>query len=192
MNSPHVMLDLETMGVQSDAAIAAIGAVAFQPDDAPGTAPAGEFYRVVDLDSSIRAGGSVSATTIAWWLGQSAEAQAIFRGSTPKVSIRTGLRDLRTWLTHRDLFTGEPVVWANGAAFDIPILESALRREGLRLPTSFRNIRDCRTLFRLVDQDIPKPDGVVAHNALDDARVQAYRVQWVYRALGLAAAVVAP
>ena len=67
------MLDLETMGNGPNAAITAIGAVKFDPDK-------GEivetFYFKVNLESSVKQGGVIDASTVIWWLGQNEEARA--------------------------------------------------------------------------------------------------------------------
>jgi exodeoxyribonuclease VIII len=60
----NIMLDLETMGIQSDAAIVAIGAVRFDLE----TGKVGEsWYSPVDLDSSLHLGLTVTESTVQWW-----------------------------------------------------------------------------------------------------------------------------
>ena len=76
MNTPtytEVMLDLETMGNGPDAAIVAIGAVAFDIETAT-ISPRG-FYVRVDLESAIGSGGVMDPSTVIWWLQQSDEAR---------------------------------------------------------------------------------------------------------------------
>lgn len=70
---PEVMLDLETMGNGPDAAIVAIGAVAFSLERAE-ISPS-VFYRLVTLESAVRQGGSIEPSTVIWWLQQSDEAR---------------------------------------------------------------------------------------------------------------------
>lgn len=67
----HIMLDLETMGNGSQAAIIAIGAVAF---DLSGIKD--RFYTQVSLESSVRAGLIADPSTIMWWMQKSDEARA--------------------------------------------------------------------------------------------------------------------
>ena len=69
----NVMLDLETMGLGPNAAIIAIGAVMFDPE----TMQLGsEFYRIINLESAVAAGGIMDAGTVMWWLEQGAAARA--------------------------------------------------------------------------------------------------------------------
>ena len=63
-----IMLDLETMGTGTQAAIVAIGAVEF---DLEKGILGEEFYRTVDLSSSISCGGIIDADTVLWWMQQS-------------------------------------------------------------------------------------------------------------------------
>jgi len=72
MEYTDVMLDLETMGKKSNAAIVSIGAVEFDIE----TGKTGrEFYKVVDLQSCLDLGLKVEASTIYWWLMQSEAAR---------------------------------------------------------------------------------------------------------------------
>ena len=159
-----VMLDLETMGNGPTAAIIAIGAVEF---DLQAKTLGREFYEVVDLDSAMKAGGTVDASTILWWMQQSDAARAAFK--RPGIDIDLALR----------LFAGfalecgaSVAVWGNGAAFDNVVLRSAYQRLDLTPPWSFRNDRCFRTVKAMCPQIDWAYQGT-AHNALDDAKSQA-------------------
>ncbi len=156
-----VMLDLETMGNSPTAAIIAIGAVQFDP--AAGEL-GGEFYAVVDLQSSVAAGLRMEPATVLWWLAQSDEARAAV--TQPGRPLADVLRDFASWLP------AGARVWGNGASFDNVVLASAYKAVGMRVPWNFRADRCYRTLCAL------KPDRAyarsgTAHNALDDAWSQA-------------------
>lgn len=162
-----VMLDLETMGNGPQAAIVAIGAVEFDP---AAQEIGRSFYRVVDLASSVRAGGVMDAGTVMWWLGQSDEARRALL-ATDTVTLNEALREFYDWAgvcAHwKDLR-----VWGNGAAFDNVILASAYRACGLQLPWQFWNDRCYRTL-KALHPGVTVPREGVHHNALDDATHQA-------------------
>src|SRR4051794_11270840 len=68
----EVMVDLETMGLDPDAAIVAIGATKFTL----GEEPVSTFYANVDLGDCLSLGLTVSASTIMWWLQQEHAARA--------------------------------------------------------------------------------------------------------------------
>lgn len=170
----HVMIDLETMGTTPGSAIAAIGAVFFNPI---GTLPPldqmahdAKFYRSVDLGSCQRAGLTLDAATVQWWLQRPKDiVEAILHAPT---HVSVALLAFRSFLMAGGQ-TADIVVWGHGAAFDPPLLEAAFRAADLPLPWEYRNIRDTRTLFDLaggvkVDND---------HHALRDAWNQARAVQ---------------
>jgi exodeoxyribonuclease VIII len=155
------MVDLETMGKRGNAAIVSIGAVRFS-----GGGLAEEFYKVVDLESSVVAGMDIDVCTVQWWLSQGPEAQKIFSSSTPKASLKEALVDFK-------IFIGKGAeVWGNGADFDNVILKSAYDAVELPLPWQYWNNRCYRTMKGLYKQVSLKRTGT-HHNALDDAKTQA-------------------
>jgi len=77
------------------------------------------------------------------------------------------------------------VLWAQGPAFDIVILEDLYRQLKLPIPWNFWQIRDSRTLFSLLPKDPRKDIIQEAHNALADCYYQAISVQKAYKHLGV-------
>lgn len=157
-----VMVDLETLGNGPNAAIIAIGAVKF--DAATGLGE--EFYKIVDLESSVQSGGVIDAATVLWWMGQSdAARQALLRPGEPLATVLLAFSD---WLG-----SDRCKIWGNGASFDNVIVASAYRRLYLPMPWKFWNDRCYRTV-KAMNPHIPFV-GVqgTAHNALDDAKSQA-------------------
>ena len=160
-----IMLDLETMGNGPDAAIIAIGAVEFDLDTCEIGLP---FYRKVQLDSSVAAGGVIDASTVQWWLGQSDEARKEFLSNDGAVSLENALVDFSGWCQ----MNGVEHVWGNGASFDNVILGSAYRRLGMKQPWPYWGDRCYRTI-KAFFPDIKLERIGVHHNALDDALSQA-------------------
>ena len=161
-----VMLDLETMGTSSNAAIVAIGAVAFDID--AGTV-GDRFYRVVDLGTSVAMGGEIDADTVLWWMQQSDEARAMFTRDSVPLSV--ALAEFEVWMSERGEMTGARV-WGNGAAFDNVILSSAYRRSAIKQPWPHWNDRCYRTIKALYP-DVKLERVGTHHNAVDDAESQA-------------------
>ena len=176
-----VMLDLETMGSGPDAAITAIGAVVFDP--MAGTLGA-EFYQVVNLESAVRSGGVMDASTVLWWMRQNDAARREFErfGAT----IESTLSSFRLWLL--DEAGKDARVWGNGAGFDNVILAGAYRRAGLQAPWSYKNDRCYRTVVAL-QPGLKRMEGGTRHNALEDAKGQAMHLMTCLRALGGASCV---
>lgn len=167
----HVMLDLETMGNSSTAAIVAIGAVVFNEEGFP--TPAREFYATVDLESSVREGMSVDASTVYWWLQQSEEARKALL-APDKYSLPSALGAFARFIRECPEYTKdrEVCVWGNGATFDNVILSNAYKLCEMQRPWSYQGDRCYRTVRNLAPRITVESVGV-AHNALDDAKYQA-------------------
>lgn len=177
MTPINVMLDLETMGVGPHAAIISIGAVVFDRkanDSGMNFYVLGQrFYTVVDLASSIEAGGVVDASTILWWMKQSDAARKQF--DLPGKPLREALDEFDAWLNDVAASFPSPqnlYIWGNGAGFDNVILESAYRAIGKKIPWKHYNNRCYRTI-KALNPDIPIQRQGTYHNAVDDAVSQA-------------------
>lgn len=174
-----VMLDLETLSTAPDAAILSIGAWPFRLDtQAVSIEP---FYRNV----RIGAGGRSDDGAVRWWLQQSAGALGRLMDPAPE-HLDDVLDDLWDWLM-RLAPEKRFRLWSHGAAFDVPILESAWRRARYDDPPwRYNAVRDTRTLFHVagLDWDAAWEElGGVTHDALDDARKAATLVKRAWWAL---------
>lgn len=171
-NGTNIMLDLETMGTKSNAAIVSIGAVIFNTN-----CIYNEFYRTVDLASSMSHGLTVDAGAIYFWLRQDSKAREVL--TQGQSSLNNALRDFNDWL---ELNASEKIfVWGNGSDFDNVIISNAYAVTNIRQPWGFRNNRCYRT-FRSTFADLLTPDDEVGyinkcnHNALEDAKYQALQL----------------
>ncbi len=177
----HVMLDLETMGNGSNAAIVSIGAVVFNPSNGQLGA---EFEEVINLNSAAYY-SDIDAPTVTWWLSQGDEARAIFLKETPKSSLKDALLEFNQWLA--DLGESKDIcLWGNGAGFDNVILMNSFKATRIRPNFIHWNDLDVRTIVRM-GRDIlginPKETLVregVHHSALDDAKFQAQYVSVIW------------
>jgi exodeoxyribonuclease VIII len=168
---PEVMLDLETMGTGPDAAIVAIGAVAFDIDTA--LISPRSFYVRVNLRYAVGAGGVMDAETVIWWLQQSAEArQEITREDLEQRPLVNALLNFRNWLK-AEANGADSRVWGNGAALDNVILRRAYQRLPMDAPWSHWNDRCYRTIKGLYGSDIKIERRGTHHHALADAEAQA-------------------
>lgn len=165
----EIMLDLETMGNNPRAAIIAIGAVSF---DISEQRVKGEFYAPVALQSSVDAGLVMDPSTVLWWMQQSDEARAEFKGVD--TSLDAALLAFGTWVADARSFYNQNDIpmWGNGAAFDNVILRSAYNACQMTPPWKYRDDRCYRTV-RALHPDVEFGDHGTAHNAKDDAMAQA-------------------
>lgn len=164
----HIMLDLETMGNGSNAAIIAIGAVRFNE-----TALGEKYYQVVDLESSVNAGGKIDPSTVMWWMKQSDQARSAL--ARPDNDLFVALMEFSVWLRQCDA-NGDCRIWGNGSDFDNVILSNAYRCVKLETPWKFYNNRCYRTIKSLYPGVQMQRSGT-HHNAVDDAISQARHLQ---------------
>ncbi len=178
----HLMIDLETMGTNTNAPIVVIGAVFFDPQ----TGEIGPvFYIVISLTDAMNTGGVPDGGTIEWWLKQSSEARAAIL--TDHVKLKDALSQFREFINE---YSDEKFVqvWGNGATFDNAILRTSYERLDIPCPWRYHNDRDVRTIVELgktIDFDARTviPFEGVRHNALDDARHQAKYVSAIWQKL---------
>ncbi|HEX5933759.1 MAG TPA: 3'-5' exonuclease [Pseudorhizobium sp.] len=167
-----LMIDIETLGSRPGSVILTIGAVSF---DAETGQMGEEFYAAIDPATAAEVGLTTDIATMIWWMKQSDEArQAAFSGLTP---IGTALAELGDYVRRADASR----VWAKPPSFDLILLEAAFRACGIDVPWHFRTHRDCRTIFDLTGT--LQPNFGTAHNALDDAKGQAFGVIAAYSKL---------
>ena len=161
-----IMLDLETMGSDPNAALCAIGAVSF---DIASRQIINHFYMPILLEDSVRCGGVIDPETVIWWLKQSDAARAEISDDGYIEPLALGeFTDFIASVGQRN----QVRIWGNGSDFDNVILASAYRRNGLSLPWDFRNNRCYRTVKNLHPAVALKFVGD-RHNALHDAENQA-------------------
>jgi 3' exoribonuclease, RNase T-like len=173
----HAMIDLETLGTKNDTTILSLGAVKFDPfsdsDPAPG------IYFKLDVEQQNELGRSIDQDTIDWWQKQDPVVREEAFSDDNREKLETVLAELNRFLV------GVDSIWAQGAVFDIGILEHLYQQLKTPVPWHFWQIRDSRTLFKLLPEN-PRPNKFdQAHNALVDAYYQAKGVQRAYELLGV-------
>lgn len=185
----NVMVDIESLSLRPDAAVASIGLAAF--DTISGVTATEEIK--IDIP---QIDGHVSPETFAWWCRQSDAARAATFGQeddTDRSSPYVAAMAFHDFI-ERNGGTGKDgaLVWANSPSFDLVVLKEWWRRGGNTkpFPVHYRSERDCRTLFDLGKRyGIDTNDcwaGGTDHSAVDDACMQARAVIVILRALSKA------
>lgn len=160
MKMLNVMLDLETMSTESNAAICSIGAVKFSLDEGI----VDEFYCTVDAADCKKHGLDISTDTVRWWSKQPKEVLEQLRKNN--VPLQDALTTFSKWYGTKSLPT-----WGCGAGFDNVIIENAYKAVGMKRPWTPWDDRCYRTMKEVIQ--IPqKPREGTYHNALDDAKHQ--------------------
>lgn len=171
----HIMLDLETLSSQSNAAVISIGAVAFDFNHVVPNAAEG-FHAVLDTEDQVRNHGRhISRDTMLWWGSQSEEARVIFKQHG--LHVGAALSSFAAWV-ERQLPSGGKVegMWGNGATFDNVILSNLYEAYGFKRPWPYYADRCYRTIKNItggIDVINDTEFVGVEHNALHDAVYQA-------------------
>lgn len=174
----EVMLDIETMSVESNAAVVTIGAVKFDPHGPigvlgdPDNPEYTHFHQAVELRSLSEAEFHIDGATIAWWLNQD---------TMPREALLKEPVDIASALSRFYLWYGDVSVptWGNGSGFDNVILRNAYQRLGGVCPFKFHHDRCFRTIKSLFP-DVSYLPSVVAHHAMYDAEAQAVHLQKLF------------
>ncbi|MGK8439047.1 3'-5' exonuclease [Ectopseudomonas hydrolytica] len=164
INQDHFVVDLETLGNGPRAAIVAIG-IAFV---AQGRIAETTYIRV-NAESAAASGGEIDASTVTWWLQQSAQARAEIAGSQGGVTLQAALVHVEEFMHLCLPNTSRRHVWGNGSSFDNVILREAFKANGKDAPWPFWNDRDLRTITALYPEAKDLPFEGTKHHALHDA-----------------------
>ena len=199
MELKHVMLDIETLGTGTNAAIASIGALTFDPTlgQVMDVRDTRSFHLLIDLEKS-KQPGIIDPSTVKWWMQQSDDARKALFGQPADQyqSLGVALDQFKVWCEQR----GATQLWTNGPMFDERIMREAFARNmNPNFPFSYRASRCFRTIAQMVEDkghDLKKlhnsmkaefgERGIVRHRAVDDCFTQAYAVCRFYQLLGLA------
>ena len=161
--SKHAMIDIETLGVKSDAVVLSVGAVKFTEFSL-----GEQFYIELNLDEEISTDATMSAETLVWWLERRKKFEVSMLNTTgdeQELPNRQKLQQLLDFVDDCEYF------WSKGTNFDFPILENCLSRYALEPTWKYYKLRDFRTLQALYKSDRIVP--LNTHSALSDAINQA-------------------
>ena len=157
----ELMIDLETLGTDNDAAVIAIGAVKWNRQ----TLEVGDtFYSTIRVTDAEKY-GTKTQSTMDWWMKQDDNARAhAFTGVQSSMDIARNFAQ----------FAAGCRPWGNGSVFDVIISDSLFHAHGIKSPWKFWDISDLRTLVLLAEdltdfrkKDIPFVG--LPHHALHDA-----------------------
>lgn len=173
-----VMVDIETLGTQPGCVILSIGARTFNPHVISDEGE--EFYQnICPVNARDQWGFSVDPKTVDWWKKQSEEAKKALQHD--RIGILNAFEMFSKWFSD----VGGQKIWCQGANFDAPLIEEAMKRLRVRIPWKFYNVRDTRTVYDICHFDpySIRRDGVY-HNALDDCKHQIHCVQTALKKSG--------
>lgn len=172
----HLMIDLETLGKTPDSVILSIGAVAFEMDGSTG--PEIELFPLVDQQLTNR---KIEWDTIVWWMKQEEKARTSITDAVREDSLHNCLLTLDTFC--KEHLDEKFKVWANGAAFDIAMLNHSFDQYKMPTPWSYKNQMDTRTMVYMSKISTRKYDSVgVKHSAIADCK---WQISWLIDAYNI-------
>ena len=145
----HFMIDIETYDTSPSAVILSIGAELILGSET--------FY--VEVEPNTQYERTASIATKEWWAKQG---NPPIHGTT---TLHDALTQLSDWIKS---LSQEPVIWCKGTDFDTVILTHAYKSFDMETPWKYNNVRDCRTVFKLLGVTPSR----ATHNALEDAMMQ--------------------
>ncbi|GAA0347901.1 hypothetical protein GCM10008931_43990 [Oceanobacillus oncorhynchi subsp. oncorhynchi] len=185
-----IMVDIETLGRQSDSTIIQISAIAFDISTGKHISKFNEVADISKNENPLVTDGS----TIKWWLKTNHDLLKellLLRGNKSSEDI---IRDFHKWIKHFFHDTSKNVyLWGNGILFDNKMIQHQMEKLGLEYPIFYRNDRDVRTIVDLTaaklgseEEELKEgfnDDSLVAHDAFDDVKYQINLVTGCYREL---------
>jgi hypothetical protein len=172
----HLMVDIETLGLQTDSVILSIGAVCFNIED--GTlGEEFEMYPIVETQNN----RNMEWSSLKFWLNQPDSVR-----KQQSESIRTS-HLLNCFYSFSEFcsenLTTDFKVWGNG--FDIPLLNQAYSQYNIKTPWSYKGIFDCRTIVWLANISTSEYNNASEqkHNSIIDCHYQIRFVVDAYHVL---------
>jgi len=176
-----IMVDIETLGTDTNSVIVSISAVAF---DLANGKIGSSFEIGIDILEQALSGGIIDNSAIAWWYTQSKEAkEALTRIESH--SVGKSLDAFNKWITKNSLVNLKDVkLWGNGSGFDNVLIRNLYRRHDIDFVLPYWCDNDVRTLVTLANIDTRnyKFDGT-KHNGIDDCLHQIKYCTDAYRSL---------
>lgn len=187
----QILLDTQTLAFKPDAAVLTISCVKFDFKNPVSFAElvksgfAAKFNVKEQIDHFNR---KVNKSTVDWWLEQPENIQMIsIKPSKFDKSMKEGADRLREYIKNSGYDFKDSYVWAKGSHFDFPIIDHIYGQLKENSPYNNFKIRDTRTMIdvltgsdngEFVLDSMPK--GYTEHNALHDAALEAYKLQYIF------------
>lgn len=166
----HMMVDLETLGLTSDAIVISAAAIVFNS-----TEIVAGYYEEFNWN---QADTTIDPATIQFWMKQVSEGKPIPMGTSDPAQLPIALN--RLYKDHAC-----ETIWAQGTDFDIPMIKFRFNQLSMDVPWKYNAVRDCRTMFKVFEAiaDNAKVENLNRHDAFNDATFQVKKLQHVINEL---------
>lgn len=175
------MIDLETLGLRTDAVILSVGVVPFTFEDAPdfqNLCADGHYFKLSVRDQ-IELGRTIDDSTAEWWQNQGKDAARVLKRSADDLHPEHFIEDFaKVFSTKNGYNPKESWIISRGNVFDLGKLYTLHEAYDGDVPWHGKRERDIRSFF---DALVGTTDGIVHptsetpgfihHNSLHDAAV---------------------
>lgn len=200
------LLDFETFGSTSNAAVVDLSGIPFNPDPTQMESFSelvARGKRIKFSLSSQRGNRLFSTGTLEWWKSQSAEARLNLAPSEADLDVVAGIKEFLQYLKDNNVDPWKSLAWCRGMSFDFPILTDLVRgierEKGIAEkdidtfalePVKFWNQRDVRTAIEAYSMvrgqtTTPLPKGVlngfIAHDSIHDCAKDILMLKYAQR-----------
>ena len=151
----QMMFDIETLDTRQSAIVLSVGAVVWRTigmtvhvsgkvDSKLRWEKVDEFYRILDIDSQVARGRTLSESALFWWLQQdsTARSEAFNPRRTHAQVVTTAFN---VW-AHEHVENGLTRFWADPACFDFPIWENLVDGVECKYPWRYNQRYDVRSI----------------------------------------------
>lgn len=139
-----IMVDIETLGTNSDSTIIQISAIAF---DIKTGEHFSTFNKIADITKNDDWKMNITGSTLVWWLNTNKELLTKLLNSGEGSSTEL-IEEFYQWLIGLGLL-GDLHLWGNGILFDNQMIKYQLEAIGMEYLIKYKNDRDLRTLVDL-------------------------------------------
>lgn len=175
-----IMIDIETLSTKSNALILCIGAIKFNTENIDSFDNLSKFYCLIDIEDSKKYNLDIDDKCIEWWNKQPLKDEIFGTQEYKKLTLKEALLNFNKWYNSDVIINN---VWAQGINFDIPILENAYIKTNIKIPWKYWNVRDSRTMCKILNipPTIEFQDKI--HHPLYDCYRQILSIQKVFNIL---------
>ena len=187
MRRIDIMVDLETLGTNSNSTVFQISAVSFN-------IKTGEKYDIFNkiIDITTIKDNKITGDTLKWWLKTDKELLNKLINNKESINNIEAWSSFYNWIVSQSINKKDIYLWGNGIKFDNVMIDTQMSMVGIKYPIFYRNDRDVRTIVDLACmklntniEDFKKLIPMIGeqHNALDDCVYQIKLVNYCYNEL---------
>lgn len=197
MSKLNIMMDLETLGTNVNAAIASLGVVFFDEKEI--------FVKeqwMIDINCPLNRNREITPSTLQWWLLQLRKNHGLDVNLLGKTPLAHALYSFNHLIEDTVCKTGKKLgcIWGNSPEFDNAIMKHAFNQMAadprfssfniITCPWEYWQGRDYRTVVQLfehvlTEEEVASLENKTKHDSLADAVHQTQKLQLIVQKLSI-------